>query len=486
MIQIKKIISNKVLLYVSTRYLVYGLQFVSLIIVSSKLGSYRYGIWGFILMLLSYLNIINLGIPNSINVLMVQHKKNIDIKRNFIASAFLAISILICVILILGISLFILNPDKIFTKFPLGSWIYIVLIIGGLQYVNVLMVNIFRADNRLLEVAIYQSSIPLGVFAVSLIIRPGLLINALILIYLIMNFSSLIFFLIRGKYFFGGHASWVNVKTILNKGLYLFLYNACFYLIITTTSSLVSGYYTVSQYGDYAFSYTLGHSILLLMEAFMYVMFPKIIDKFYIGDNEEVWRTIGAIRVNYISMAHGLIYLAIAFFPLLIQMFHGFKSSLITLNFMMLAIVLSTNAFGFNTFLIARNKEKLCSLISIVTLIVNILCGWIFSNVIHVQYYLMPLTIMCSYILFATLCSYFSHKLLCHKIRAIQLISSIMPIRIAIPYLTAIGLAYLNNYWLSWIPLTIFCLMNTSTLKEIFITIKRIVNRPQIVDISKE
>ena len=51
---IRKILSNRVLLYVSSRYFVYALQFLLLIVIATKLGVTNYGSWGFFLLLLSY------------------------------------------------------------------------------------------------------------------------------------------------------------------------------------------------------------------------------------------------------------------------------------------------------------------------------------------------------------------------------------------------------------------------------------------------
>lgn len=479
-----KLFSNKVLLYVSTRYLVYGIQFLSLILVSSKLGQYRYGIWGFILMLLTYLNIINLGIPNSINVILIQNKKFKNKIKDYIASAFTAIFCLIGVLIIIGI-IYSFFPERIFEKFNIGSKLYIILIVGALQYLNVLMVNIFRASNKLIEVALYQSSVPIGIFIAAISFSGDTLLEVLLYTYLIMNVISLLMFLLRGKEFWGGKASLREAKAIAYKGFFLFLYNACFYLIVTSTSTLVSNNYKVEQYGDYSFSYTLGHSILLIMEAFMYILFPKIVDKFYSGSDEEIDQTLNVIRTTYISVSHLLVLFALAAFPILIKLFPNFKSSLICLNFMMLAIALSTNAFGYNTLLIARNKEKLSATISGFTLMANIIIGWTLIHMVKVPYYYVPVTIMLSYLIFANLCGIFAHKTLNRSINLLRILLSVMPIRIAIPYILAILLSAWNCVSLLWIPIMVYGVLNIKTIKELINTAKSVINSPQIVDIDK-
>lgn len=481
--KLRKILSNKVLLYVGTRYVVYGIQFISLIILAAKLGQYNYGIWGFILMLINYLNILNFGIPNSINIIIVQFKKSILDIRNYISSAFVVISMLIGILVIIGY-LYYLWPERIFTKYSIGSYFYLILIIGSFQYLNLLMVNIFRACNKLIEIAVYQSSIPLGVFTVAVLSKGENLIDALVWTYLLMNVCSLSFFLIRGQKFWGAKPSISCIKAVIGKGFFLFIYNASFYLILITTSTLVSKYFSVSEYGSYSFSYTLGHSILLLMEAFTYIVFPKVVDKFYIGDEFEIDRTLNSLRVNYISLAHGLIYFALMVFPVVINIFPQFKGSLMTLNLMMLAIVLSTNSFGYNTFLMARNKEKICAKISLFTLIINIIVGYVLIKCFTIEYYLMVVSIMISYLIFAALCSYFANKVLNKSLNIIQVVLSVLPVRLMIPYLVAIIITLINKPLLSFIPMMVFIIVNKSSCNEIFNTIKKVISRPQMIDID--
>lgn len=482
--KIKKILRNKVILYVGTRYMVYGLQFISLIILASKLGKYYYGIWGFILMLLNYMNIINLGIPNTVNIITVQNKNSITEIRNSIASAFSLIAMMIGILALIGV-IYAFWPDYLVKKYSIGSLFYIVLLIGALQYINVVMVNIFRACNKLFEVAVYQSAIPIGVFCVLLMYQGEKLIDALVWTYFIVNILSVILFLSRGRNFWGGYPSWLGIKKILKKGFFLFIYNACFYLLLTTTSSLVSIYYSVEQYGIYSFSYTLSHAVLMFMEAFMYIIFPKVIDKLYTGDNETVENTINALRVNYISVSHLLIYIALIAFPIIILLFPQFKGSLTTLNIMMLAIVLSSNSFGYNSFLIARNKEKQCAGISFISLILNICFGFILIKIFHVNYTMVIFTIMFSYLLFAMLCSYIANTILKKNLNLYTLFISIFPIRVLIPYVVAIIVSLIGYEILYFTPLLLFIVLNLSTCKEMLNSIQRILKNPNIIDIKK-
>lgn len=71
-----KILSNKIVVYMLTRYVVYFVSFLSSLLIAGKLGPYYFGIWGFVLLLINYFHIIDFGIGNSMTVLLVQNKEN--------------------------------------------------------------------------------------------------------------------------------------------------------------------------------------------------------------------------------------------------------------------------------------------------------------------------------------------------------------------------------------------------------------------------
>ena len=123
-LEIKKIISNEVVSYMLTRYLVYFISFLSSLLIAGKLGPYYFGIWGFVLLLI-----------NSMTVLLVQNKENPQRQRNYeMASMFILgwISLFVVCIAVyygcFGISFF--------EKYHLGNLFYLVCGIAILQYFN--------------------------------------------------------------------------------------------------------------------------------------------------------------------------------------------------------------------------------------------------------------------------------------------------------------------------------------------------------------
>ena len=75
-------------------------------------------------------------------------------------------------------------------------------------------------------------------------------------------------------------------KSILQKGLYLFLYNSCFYFILISIRTIISVNYTVEEFGYFTFSFTIANAVMLLLDSFNTILFPKTIDLMSSDDNK--------------------------------------------------------------------------------------------------------------------------------------------------------------------------------------------------------
>lgn len=476
-----KFFRNKIFLYLSTRYVVYGLQFVSLMLVATKMDPYEYGRWGFILMLISYFATINFGIANSVNVLMVQNKSDINKQKDIVASSIFSICLLVFGVFLIAL-IYSQFDYTLFTKYEIGLLFYVVCVIAAFEYINRLFSNIYRVNNRILELSIYQSSIPILIFVSVVLFSGYILFYALILSYLVSHLLSFSIFIFRKGIPFGGRVSKSGVLSILNKGLYLFLYNACFYLVLISVSFVISNYYSVEEYGLYTFSYNLGHAVLMILEAFAFLVFPKLLDRLYSDDLEIVNKTLCAIRDNYVCLSHGMMYLAMMFFPIFVSLFPKYRESLPALFITSSAVLLSTNSFGYNTLLIAKNKEKIASSISLFSLFCTISIAIIMA-MNEVPYWAVPFAMMISYLLFALLCSYASSSLLQKKKSFMSSIESIMPIKLIVPFTFALIIPIYGSYFLSFLPFCFFVLLNTKTICNVWKTIGIVYNNSSFIDI---
>ena len=68
---LKKILQNKILWYMASRYMVLAIQFLASIFLAVKLGAYYFGIWSFVVLLASIGSNCNWGIGNAATIMLV-------------------------------------------------------------------------------------------------------------------------------------------------------------------------------------------------------------------------------------------------------------------------------------------------------------------------------------------------------------------------------------------------------------------------------
>ena len=480
---IKKVSNNKVFIYMITRYFVYFLQFLTTLLIANKLGPYFMGIWGFIVLLISYFHQCHFGIANSLNVLIVQHKNDNNYCTDIIGNSFILTGYLSILVIVVYFASSLLDIS-IFKKYQVDSFFLFICIIAILQYVNLVVINVFRVQNRLIHVSFCQSIIIVlnfvGIFFLS---------GMNLLYYFIFGhlFGNIIILFLAFK---SGiipkihqiQARFKTQKIILNKGLMLFLYNSCFMFIIVSIKTIISSNYDVKEFGIFAFSFTLGQSVVLLLDTFSFILFPKLIDKLSSSDYSKVKNTIHTIRVGYISTAHLLVYIALIIFPYFLHYFPKYSGSLTTLNLIVLTILMNVNHFGYSSLLIARNKEKTSATISLISLAINIGLGLLFAKIFKVEF---------SYVIIATMLTYvfFCYVIMLEGIKLINIknhsyvIKNFFPIRLFLPFLFAFLISIFQYDQYIWIPLFLFLILNISEIKEILDLVKKVVYHPNLINV---
>lgn len=479
---IKKLFKNKVVLYLVSRYFTYFAQFLSSIIIAVKLGPYYFGIWGFLLLLINYFRISNFGIANASNVLIVQHKDNEDQIKKIVTASLVSLGGLSFIIVLFAFYYYFFGIP-FFDKYEVGVLFYVVCFIAILAHFNVLLMNIYRIKNRLFEVAFQQSAIPILIFTICFFLSDKVLLYSLLGVYVLGNILALSFFIIQKKIPFGGRFSFDYVKMIMNKGLFLFLYNICFYLIIVSIKTIVSMYYTVEEFGFFTFSYSLANSILLFLQAMAFIVIPKIIDKLKSNDSLRVKALINEIRQSYVSLGFGLAFLALIVFPFFLMLVPKYESALTVIQLSVLTVVLYTNSFGYNTFLMAQNKEKTIAKISSFSLFINVVLALCLVKILHVSYEYVILATTVTYILYTFLCVHFGKKQLNLKEGFYKNFTDCFQLSLLIPYLIGIGVVLLKEALLFPLPLIVYIVLNKQAIKAIWVKIKTIINKPNVIDL---
>ncbi len=481
--KIKAIASNKVLLYLTSRYATYFIQFLTSIFLAVKFGPYYFGIWGFVLLLINYISYINFGISNSVNILMVQNKTNDNHVKSIVANSIILNGLLSTLIIIFALYYSVFGI-KAFEKYEIGNYFYIICIIGIVFHFNSLFGTIYRVKNRLFELAFFQSIVPVLLF-LSLFFATGkALLQLLLSMYLVAEVAALIIFIVNKKIPWGGKPSFKWCLQVIYKGFHLFIYNMCIFLIIISIRTIISIFYSVEDFGYFTFSFTLANSILLFLQALSIIIFPKIIDKLSSHNKEYIKNILYVLNVNYVTLSYGLMFMALIAFPIFINLIPKYHDTLYELNLIAITVLLYINSFGYGLYLMAQNQEKKLSIISSFSLGLNISLGLIIVLLFKATYEYVIIATLISYFIYSYLIARLVRRKLDEKTIPIYVILDFFPLRLLIPYILAVIIIILRLEYLIFIPLLTFIILNKVEFKQITTTIKTVFSRPSIIDIK--
>jgi O-antigen/teichoic acid export membrane protein len=414
---------------------------------------------------------------------MVHSKNDVEKTKNQVASSIRLITI-VCIFVVLFAIYYYFFGIPFFEKYHVSYLFYGVCIIAIFAYINNLLMTIYRVRNSIFEIAFHQSIIPYLVFIVMFVATGERLLLFLLSAYIVGHFLTLFIYIKNGKIPMGGKVTGEGVRKIMEKGIYLFVYNLCFYLIIISTRTIVSVFYAVEEFGFFTFSYTLVSSILLLIEALGFIVFPKMIDKLNSTDTIVVKNTIQILRDNYIALSHGLMYVGLLVFPLLILFIPQYVSAIPALNAIALTILLHANSYGYNTFLMAKNKDRTIAKISVLSLSANIGIALLLVLVFNINYVHVVVATMLAYFIYSVLCVWEGKRILKQRLSFISIIKDAFPVSLLIPYVIALIAVFSEIRLLLCLPVIAFAVLNMSAISRIISTIKTLIRNPGVINIS--
>lgn len=474
---------NKVVFYLFSRYFTYFIQFVTSVLIAAQLGPYYLGIWGFVLLLLNYFGQCHFGISTSFNILYIHNKDSEKAKNSYISNSLILNGYLAILVLVLLVLYYITGGDW-FKKYHSDRYFAVICFIAILQYFQQFLTFLFRVKNKLLLVALCQTLIVLLSFVCVLLLKGEGLILGLIWSYFISYAAVILIAFFSHDYPSKSEFSF-SIKTqkeILSKGLYLFLYNSCFYFIVISIRTIVSSNYEVDEFGLFTFSFTMAQAVILLLDSINFIIYPKIIDRLSVTDNNMVYKTLEAYRIAYITTSHFLIYFALIAFPILIYLMPKYSNGLTSLNLIALSVLMNTCGAGYSTMLISKNKEKLSSILSIVSLALNIVIALFLVHVLKVTFDYVILATLFTYLIYAFAVTYFGNKCIGQN-SITTTIKHFLPIRMLVPYIVAMIVCVFKQEIFIWLPLIFFIILNFNDLKKVLNMGKAIIYNPNKVDL---
>lgn len=483
MSSLKKIASNKVLQYVFSRYFVYFIQFVNSLLIAIYLGPFYLGVWGFINLVVQYFEQLNFGISQSFNALGAIYKEDKAYVSKLFGSTLLSMAIVSG-----AATLFFFLNDMfqlgIGEKYNFSKYAPTVAIVVVLNYFIPAFLSLLRIYGGILTIAIVQSFQPVCVFLTLHFWRGENLLNVLVWTFLVSFSASIILCLIKMPVKLKINFDFKMLGIIVKKALYLFLYSASFYFILLSTRGFISSYFSVEQFGFFTFAFSLGNAILLLFKSFVFLIFPKVVNRLAHSQSNEAMEMVNKARVDYVTLAHVVGHLAILCFPLFIFFFPKYFETILVFNLIVLSLIVYTHCFGYQELLIAKGKDKTLGFIAFISLIINIGVALFLIKVMRVSYEYVVISTMIAYVFFLFLLVYMSRRILKLESSIRIILSSVFPLRLFVPF----GLSFFLSIsglstWYYILPLVSFVVINKNYLLNLKATFSKILNNPNVVDI---
>ncbi|MGG5617846.1 lipopolysaccharide biosynthesis protein [Myroides odoratimimus] len=480
---LKSILQNKNICYLLTRYVTYGIQFLVSIYIAVALGPQYFGIWGFILLLINYFAVFDFGISNAVNLMIIQSGNDSKQVQRYFTTGFLLVTLLNFLI----IMFFVVNylfPMEVFVKYHITNKIWLIcLIVVNVNYNN-LMMHLYRINNKLAQISFYQSVVPILLLIVVSFFNGESLLMYLVLCYSVGNllsFCSFVFGKVLPKFI---KPVLADFKNVFRRGFFLFLFNVSFYLIVLSLRSFISAHYTVSEFGIFSFAFTLGNSILLLLQAISFLIYPKVVAVLNKLENDNVLESLNNLRRVYLTLTYLMLFIGLVVISKVIDFIPKYSDSFRIIGLCSLTMVLYSNSFGYGTYLISKGQERINALISILSLVVNISLCYILVNYVGVSFHLVICATMFAYVVYTFLTVYFTKKTINAQNRG--LLSNFLDcfgINILIPYFICLVLVMLDYKDLVIIPLLIFILLSKKDLKFLWCKVKQMISNKDLLKI---
>ncbi len=485
MVNFYNLFSNKIIFYVLSRYSTYALLFINSLFIAVSLGPYYLGVWGFITLIIQYINQIDLGISHSANAIVSINKDDELYSSRILGSSFLMIIAYSLSVLLFFLFLRIFDYN-LGSKYNFYSYEIIAVFVGVLGYFNTLLSNIFRIYGRVNEIIFNQSAFPVLMLISLLFFKGSDLLYALLYSNLLAFLFSFILYLIKLPVNINFIYDFDLIKKIQTRGFYLFIFNSSFYLIMIVVRLFISDNYSVQTFGYYTFAYNLSSVIVLLLQSFVFLIFPKLINRLSNASNESIIDLFEMIKKTYVTISHFLAHLSVLTIPLFMYFFPQYSESTNAFKVTTLSIImLFTNSFGYASLLIARNKEKSLSAVALFSLAICVLMAYFFTHQLHVEYSVVVYASTFASFVFILLSGFLGRRELGFKFSFRDILNDVFPFQFLIPVVVSLLLLVFNFHsYLFLIPISLFIFMNFKSININYMFIKDLITNPNKINID--
>lgn len=396
--QISDIIQSPSFSYIVIRYITYLIQFINAFLLAKSLGSNQYGIYSFIFLIMQYMAYSNLGINESLNTEYAICKE--EEKQKIWNTAW---SLNIIINLILFVILFIIiSRYNLFEKYNFESYSLLLLITCIITNLSRIYITYYKLYGRLFKLNVQQILPHLVLFCFIITLWSDLTVIHIIIVYLFTNLCSLILFLINPpkKPYFKIDKSYANI--LIRRGITLLLYNLSFYLLTLLSLSLVSHYFSVDEFGCYSFTNTLVNGIIMACGAFLFIFYPKILNRLHNCPENMIYDVINRIRNVYVLFIDIIAILSIFIAIGIAHFLPHYKNITVVFPILILGQIILNSTTGFSAYLLSKKKEYYLVSYGIISILFCFILGFLFAN-FYRTLHAMALIVPCSLFLYTYL-----------------------------------------------------------------------------------
>jgi len=252
-------------------------------------------------------------------------------------------------------------------------------------------------------------------------------------------------------------------------------------MIVLSTKTIISYYYAVEMFGYFAFAFSLANACMLLVDSFIFVVFPKMLDM--LRDKKAAFEKVVLLRNCYLLCISCIAYSAIPGCWLLLRFMPTYQEAFESFVMLILALAIYPLCYGYNTYMMAQNKEKSMALYILIALTLNVLLTFFAAAQLHVRMEYCTVGIMVAYGLFAMLINVNARRHLQQK-NTIRSLIGLLPLYIIIPFFTALFLILtrqINSCIYIWLPFVLFLAFASNQMLFIGKIVIKIIRSPDIL-----
>ncbi len=480
-----KLVGNKIILFILSRYLSYFIQFLNSLIIAYVLGPFFLGIWGFLALILQYMNFGNFGIDIALNVNLSTGDLKDEQKQSNIASNAVFATFLSCLLyLVIGLVLYF-TDFALFEKYMFTRFIVVVVLISCLNYFNVLFLNIFRTYSLFTPISIFQTILQLFQLPMFLFFKDVELIWSLLLMMVLAHAISMVLFIRKMPIKLHKNIDYSVVKSLYKRGASLLSYALTFYILLLSTRSMVGYFYPVETMGYFTFSANIASALIVGLSSLEFVLFPKMLNRLSSEVIEEkTLNTFEEIRYIYMATAFLATLLGVIGYPVLLLFFKDYTGTESVFTFLVICQIIISSGFGYSTLIISKGREFFLVVHGLIALAINLGLSYLAYVFMSISYPIMALILIFSFVYYDIQVIRKGREILGLKRNFLSVFRDLLPLRSA-PSLACMFVAVATNQLLMFysLGLALFVLMNFKGVKLVKKYVKTLFTEPTVVNI---